>query len=88
MVRSPAARARTIRARCTWNHGEALASGDFQEVRFVNRMNAKSIGFSAAHGMMTPGNLAYHCQLSKVCEFRAVFLSGDTSLDSQGSETD
>jgi hypothetical protein len=57
---------------------QALASSDLQEGGFINGMNAESIGFSTAHGMMSPRNLAYHCQLSTVCEFRAVFLSGDT----------
>ena len=38
----------------------------------------ESIGFSAAHGRISPGNLVYYCQLNAVREFRAGFLSGDT----------
>src|SRR5260370_28372767 len=59
---------------------QALAPSNLQEVGFVVGTSTEGIGFSAAHGRISPGNLAYHCQLSMVCEFRAVFLSGDTSL--------
>ena len=58
---------------------QALAPSDLQEIGFVDGTNAKSIGFSAAHGRMSPGNLVYHCQLNMIREFRAAFLSGDTS---------
>ena len=38
---------------------------------------------SATHGRMSPGNLVYHCQLNMIREFRAGFLSRDTSLTSE-----
>jgi hypothetical protein len=55
---------------------QALASSNLQELRSIAGMNAKSIGFSAAHGRIPPVDLVYHYQLSHVREFRAGFLPG------------
>jgi hypothetical protein len=64
----------------------SLAPSDFQEVGLVGGTNAESIGLSAAHGRTSPGYLVYHCQLSMVREFRAVFLSRNTrSLEFENS---
>ena len=57
---------------------QSLAPSDLREIGFVDGTNAGSVGASAAHGRMSPGNLVNHCQLTMIREFRAAILSRDT----------